>query len=101
MGDDDGTLCLHLLSDMERTDRLAKAHLGIPEHLIPFAELLEGAVNSFTLLGAKDERSMPYRDLLSTEALSTFLDRRHGILDGLEIADIPLGSTSELLALDS
>lgn len=100
MRDDDGAKRLHLLSYMERTDRLPEAHLRIPELLIPLAELLDRAVNGLTLLRTKDERRMLHRYLATAEALSPFLNRSNSILDRLEITDIPLGSSSEIFALD-
>lgn len=100
MRDDDGAKRLHLLSDMERTDGLPEAHLGIPEHLIPLAELLDRAINGLSLLRTKDERRVLHRYLATAEALSPLLNRSNSILDRLEITDIPLGSSSEIFALD-
>ena len=100
MRDNDGAKRLHLLSYMERTDGLPEAHLRIPELFIPLAELLDRAVNGLTLLRAKDERRMLHRYLATAEALSPLLNRSNSILDRLQIADIPLGSSSESFALD-
>ncbi len=70
----------------------AKTHLGVPEHLISFLELLEGFVDSFALFRPENYRRIIVGYLRCMERFSSLFNSGYSKFGGCQIATEPLVS---------
>ena len=90
MCEDEGSLELFFLHHLKGGERLAKSHLGIPQHLVATSELLARLLYGVSLLGTEHDGILRVGDLALRDAVQPFLYRMDGFLHGLEVAAIPL-----------
>ena len=58
MGQNQGTLKLHILDNLQGRKGLSETHLCVPEHLVAFLKLLLGLADGFLLFRAEYNRGM-------------------------------------------
>ena len=80
---------IHVLDHLQGGECLAETHLGVPEHLVAFPELLFRLLNGFPLFGAEHNGAAPVRHLAQQEGFLALLDGCNGTFYHIERGDKP------------